>query len=45
MKATCKHCNKEVDTTKFGKVAPHKSNNARCPGSGKRVNDNKEKNK
>ncbi len=37
MKATCRHCGKDFDVTKHGKLAPHNVGGIRCPGSGKRV--------
>lgn len=46
MKIHCKTCGKEVEITKYNKLAPHKDGNVRCAGSGKRVEPVKtEKNK
>lgn len=37
MKVVCKKCQKTVDVTKHGKVAPHKKGNVRCGMSGRRI--------
>jgi len=43
MKTKCSYCGKRVDTTKFGKYAPHfVEGKTRCDGSNKRVSETKE---
>jgi endogenous inhibitor of DNA gyrase (YacG/DUF329 family) len=43
-KVRCPGCDRQVDTTRFGKYAPHNDGNVRCGWSGSRVIefDNKE---
>lgn len=41
MKHLCKHCGKEVEVSKQGKLVPHNHQGSRCPGAGKFVVERK----